>query len=274
MTKEGLMPLRVRKNKINNDNVAIRNEKPKQPRKNLASSRDRAGVTWCLEDPPSALASECERAFRVPNFPEDERGIELKKKYEHLAPLGLTLFTQMLSEYWEGNKAMEKACQEQFFHRLRNAGLKGVGYTSRPNQSAIQAIAPFCHVSLNKLLDYADDLCITPDKKVETRLNGTNISEFTEGEFHIMCSQFVFLLKEAVKLYDNNIQALAIQINLGVQPENRIVSAETIQELLEGRQPTQSECAELAKIIRHPITLLPDEKWLCDTAKLKYRINC
>lgn len=268
------MALRVREAKQENSDVAIRKENKGQPKKNLSATRDRAGVTWDLADPPSALAAECERAFREPNFPEDERGQAVKAKYEHLTPLGLTLFTQMLSEYWEGNKAMVKACQEQFFHRLRNAGIIKVGYTQRPNQSAIQAIAPFCYVSLNKLLDYADDLCITPDKKVETRLNSTNISEFTDGEFHTMCSQFVFLLKEAISLYDNNIQALAIQINLGVLPENRIVSANTIQELLDGRQPTQSECADLAKIIRHPITLLPDEKWLCGTANMKYKINC
>lgn len=239
-------------------NTTPRQPKRHQPSKLHKSVRERAGVTWTA--PPSALAAECERAIREPNFPNDVKGQRLKILYGDLTPLGLKLFEELLLSYWSDNPRMLRGCSQHFLHRLRNAGIKGVGYTSRPNEIALEAIAPFCYVPLSELYRLADELTVTRNKYTE-QVTDSNLAHCTD-----MSNYFVFLLQDAVRTYGNSPQALAIHLNVGIYSDEPIITEEVIIELLQGRQPTHHEIAELAKVIHHPITRKPDPEWLYSAA--------
>lgn len=242
--------------------TVTRSIKKNHPKKITQNVRDRAGVTWDLNNPPSMLAAVAERAIRDPKFPDDERGQALKKKYTDAMPMGLYLFADMLKEYWEHDPVRREAASYYNLHRLRNAGIRGVGYTKRPNLELVGAIAPFCHVSIDNLMLYADDLSISIDKSVNTNTHSPVKSANQDGE-SVMCETvFVTLLKDAIECYDNDIRVFAVALNLGIAEENKIVRAPDIEEFLATRQPTQTEAAELARLIKHPATCNPDPAWL------------
>lgn len=275
------MPLRVKSanfGKIpksqseNSAAVVERTTKRNHPKRVTQGVRERAGVTWNLNNPPSMLASVVERAIRDPKFPDDEKGQYLKEKYSGAMPLGLYLYADMLREYWEHVPCRREAATYFNLHRLRNSGLKGVGYTRRPNLKIVGAIAPFCHVSIDELLLYADDLSINIDKSAVSAKTPVSLVNI-EGE-SVMCeSVFLALLRDAIEKYENNIQAFAIALNLGIAEDKRVVRASNLEELLQGREPTLAEVSELSRMIAHPTTKESDPDWLWEKTKQKCLSN-
>ena len=207
------------------------------------------------------LAAIAERAIRDPKFPDDELGQKLKAKYP--VPMGLYLFADMLKEYWQHDPVRREAASYYSLHRLRNAGIRRGGYTKRPNLELVGAIAPFCHVSIDKLMLYADDLSISIDKSVISNPKPLVESASQNGELAMCETVFVTLLRDAIKCYDNDVRVFAVALNLGIAEENKIVRAPDIEEFLaETRQPTPTEIAELARLIKHPATCNTDPEWL------------